>query len=414
MVLASIPFPFLGFGSGLRFSARLTDCESSLASALDSRSEKDSEEFSYKTVVELALQGLNVPFPLHYHRWSPESDFWVAEGNQFFTHPYSNHQARFKVIARSIEGVIEPFVLILREKPGKSSSAPGFFISFESLYPVLKKTSVYSPPSSNSIHSEWATFERSLRKAGYQQIDFGIQLANRDFFAQSREGLLSLSHFKLKWNGSPLIPVFQGVYVYWTEYLYRLMEEVIPRLKPNQKILVMGSGSGFDAAMIATHTQQRLDAIDINPLAVANTWATAIATQTTHLIQTWQSDLFNSVPQKYDLIAFDSPIPVSGRIKNKDPNRFDPNGEMLARLLKQLPDHLLPNGRLYLMTTRSFPSVIPLGLEATLLRTFSDDLAIFEVKVQFSSNPGQRALPVLPSSYSNSSHNSTLSQPHPD
>ena len=73
----------------------------------------------------------------------------------------------------------------------------------------------------------------------------------------------------------PEIPLFPSVYSYNNPYVENLMEVSLPDLKAGDRVLVLGTGAGLEAACIALKYEICVDATDINPIATANTVAAA-------------------------------------------------------------------------------------------------------------------------------------------
>jgi methyltransferase family protein len=155
----------------------------------------------------------------------------------------------------------------------------------------------------------------------------------------------------------PDIPLFPTVYSYNNPYLENLLEVVVPELKTCDRVLVLGTGAGLEAACIALKHEICVDATDINPLAIANTLVTARRVGVDHLVHAWVSDGLENVRGKYDAILFTAPLPME-EVCPKDRNRYDFCGILLREVLAALPAHLSPNGRMYLM---SRPDLSPYG-----------------------------------------------------
>jgi SAM-dependent methyltransferase len=146
----------------------------------------------------------------------------------------------------------------------------------------------------------------------------------------------------------PDIPLFPSVYSYNNPYVENLLEVGLPELSASRRVLVLGSGSGLDAACIAMKYKVAVDATDINPIAIANTKVAARRCGVEHLVRCYVSDAFDNIHEKFDTIFFEAPL-ATEEIKT-DANRYDVEGKVLHRVLSGLPDHLLPGGRMYLMS----------------------------------------------------------------
>jgi len=223
--------------------------------------------------------------------------------------------------------------------------------------------------------------------AGGEQILSRLRGITQEFFSRDADDLLgalepSWANATLKgqvdrriiWNMKPTLeiavdlftaafgqvldlPLFPTVYSYNNPYLENLLEVAFPDLKSCDRVLVLGAGAGLEAACIALKHNICVDATDINPIAIANTLATARRVGVDHLVHAWVSDGFKNVRGKYDAILFTAPLAMAEPCP-KDRNRYDFCGMLLREVLATLPLHLSPNGRLYLM---SRPDLSPYG-----------------------------------------------------
>jgi protein-L-isoaspartate O-methyltransferase len=244
-------------------------------------------------------------------------------------------------------------------------------------YEIAGKT---YPLSIFFIESETLKFGHStLLLPEYSQSEIlpMLQDAARRFFAKPEEELLSSLHSD--WTHLPLtslvdrrifwdqelskdctpeveesvglnpVPVLPSVYHFNNPYFKHLLEVSMPDIQEGQRVLVMGCGVGLDAVVVARKTKTVVDAVDINPLAVLNTSITAARAGLSRYINTWQSDVFSLIHEKYDAIIFNAPLVVSAR-PDQDTNRFDYNGRLLSRFLTDFPAYLQKSGRVYLMS----------------------------------------------------------------
>lgn len=119
---------------------------------------------------------------------------------------------------------------------------------------------------------------------------------------------------------------------------------------PNMRILAMGSGAGPEVRVFAGVHGFHVDAVDIDPVAVANTLGTAtyLGIDPT-LVRAWVSDLFDNVEERYDAIVFCAPAVVAAEDEMVR-TIHDPGGELLKRFLREAPDHLNEDGAIYLMS----------------------------------------------------------------
>ena len=244
----------------------------------------------------------------------------------------------------------------------------------------------------------------------------GIEVASvlssalQDFFNQAPESLLSalepewkdaplagVVDKRLEWsrptdcpsdwfsdfkNDAPEVVMFPSVFHYKNPYMKELLNATLKEIRPQEKILVMGSGCGFEAALLARRSQNIVDATDINPLAVANTKATALALGVENLVRAWQSDLFEKVTEQYDLIAFNLPLALDENSTVRDQNRCDLNGKLLRKTLQEITKFLKPHGRLIIMSHEDLSKFMPENLSYKNLSRFElvHKLAISEIR----------------------------------
>jgi SAM-dependent methyltransferase len=201
---------------------------------------------------------------------------------------------------------------------------------------------------------------------------------------------------------SPFLPLFPTVFDFNSPYSQALINSSLSYIHKGESALVLGSGAGVDALMVAHHTGSAVDAVDINPIAVANTQATALMGKKENQIHAWQSDLFSETPKRYDTIIFNAPLAYTPEIYARygrspddfrrerpqlvaDPNTYDPDAALLKRLLAEAPRHLRPGGRLYLMTHADLSQILPDNLVSQTIHRFKPGVvehAIHEIRVK--------------------------------
>ncbi|MGE0529084.1 MAG: methyltransferase [Bdellovibrionales bacterium] len=179
-------------------------------------------------------------------------------------------------------------------------------------------------------------------------------------------------------------------------YGYRLLEAALAQnLQPHHRVLVLGSGVGFEAVVLAQRFGVHVDAIDIDPRAVRFTEINAERHGVSERVRSFQSDLFERVEGTYDLILFNAPralleddyrewlstpnpnenFIIGGNVTELKPPTYeqwiasfakddskrafaDPGGKLLFRTLDQFPKFLSAKGRFLLMTTSHLPKYI--------------------------------------------------------
>jgi len=250
-----------------------------------------------------------------------------------------------------------------------------------------------------------------------------LQEATRTFFAQDPDVLLKLlcpewttielsgsSDQRIFWQlqpsldfltdfmtetfaGVPTLPLFPSVYHYNNPYLKHLLMVAFEEIKSEESVLIMGCGAGIEAAFLAAKNKMIINAVDINPIAVANTKVSAWRTHTEELVNVWVSDAFSNVKEKYDVILFNAPLAIGTQDVN-DENRFDREGKFLQKILTSLPDYLKINGRVLLMSHRDFSPYLPGNLECHIRLPFTVgvDLAILEIRAKSQNLPSHPSL----------------------
>ncbi len=182
--------------------------------------------------------------------------------------------------------------------------------------------------------------------------------------------------FVSKWlleNNRPtsFLPVLPTVYPYNNPYSLELLEQIERYAKKGMKTLVLGCGSGLDASLLSLRTQTQVDAIDINPLAIANTRLIAELLGTSDRVKTWVSNGFEKISGRYDLIVFDAPLAVTEN-RPDDLNRFDHGGKLLKSVLGDLPKYFADaSSRMYLMSRPEIDSYMPSALKSEILKAFT-------------------------------------------
>lgn len=182
---------------------------------------------------------------------------------------------------------------------------------------------------------------------------------------------------------SSRLPIFPTVFPFNNTYLKKLLTKVTGLISPADRVLVMGCGAGFEAALIAKKLGVTVDAVDVNPVAVANTQAIAQLLGVSNQVRSWTSDVFASVTEAYDVVLFNAPLAVDGP-RDNDPNRFDESGLVLYRFFAGLKTALKPNGKMFMMSRDDLPQWTGKSeYTYTSLESFHEkvSLAIWEVRV---------------------------------
>jgi len=176
------------------------------------------------------------------------------------------------------------------------------------------------------------------------------------------------------------LPVLPSVFAFNNPYLGELLEVTDPDVTKDTKILSMGCGAGLEMAYFAMKHKIVVHGVDINPIAVLNSKMIADDLGVENLVKAWTSDGFNQVDEAYDLIFSNAPLAMTER-REPDPNRFDPQGEFMKKMLGELSRFLRPGGRLVVMSHRNLTPYLPDQFDFRILKNFEVKipLAISEV-----------------------------------
>ncbi|OGQ04737.1 MAG: hypothetical protein A2979_02765 [Deltaproteobacteria bacterium RIFCSPLOWO2_01_FULL_45_74] len=174
-----------------------------------------------------------------------------------------------------------------------------------------------------------------------------------------------LRYTNLWWDFNDLaLPAFPTVYDPATWHVTVLLQTALPHLQhmkeknPGMKTLVIGSGAGAEVAVLAKRLGISVDATDINPIAVANTLASAAYLGIDpSSVRAWVSDGFEAATDRYDAILLNAPWPQDDGVDSLSTR--DPGGAFIKRILAGLREYLTPDGSLFLMSTPKIDNFLP-------------------------------------------------------
>ena len=124
-------------------------------------------------------------------------------------------------------------------------------------------------------------------------------------------------------------------------------DAVLAEVRPDDRVLDMGTGSGIQALLAATVSTQVLG-VDRDPVAVAAARANARRNGLDTRASFQVSDLFAAAVGPFDLVVFDPPFRWFPPRDQIDATMTDENYRTLTRFVHEVRDHLAPHGRLLL------------------------------------------------------------------
>lgn len=243
------------------------------------------------------------------------------------------------------------------------------------LYPIQL---VYHAPHPRGDHLPRVRRMIELMRKWHSNRTHELVISAMVAFAQIAEQPDNMNDLHISYqpigSGSDELPVFPGVYPPATEYTNALMKCAVQNIESrlrtadDVRALVLGSGSGVEAARIARDFGLTVDCTDISSMAVANTWASALFLGLHHKIRAWQSDGFDSVEDKYDIIIFCAPLAIE--YERESINLYDTGGNLLRRIFQDLPNRLNEGGSLLLMSHHDIDKYVPALLNSERILPF--------------------------------------------
>ena len=111
----------------------------------------------------------------------------------------------------------------------------------------------------------------------------------------------------------------------------------------------IGTGTGVLAALLARRGAGEVVATDINPRAVRCAQDNMNRLGATAQVRVEESDLWPSEPERADVVVCNPPW-IPGRPTSAlEQGIYDPKSDVLHRFLRELPEHLTPNGEGWLI-----------------------------------------------------------------
>lgn len=122
---------------------------------------------------------------------------------------------------------------------------------------------------------------------------------------------------------------------------------ILAEVRPEDRVLDMGTGSGIQALLAATTSTDVLG-VDRDPVAVATAEANARRNGFERRARFRVSDLFDAVDGEFDLIVFDPPFRWFAPRDQIEATITDENYRTLTRFVRNVGRHLARGGRLLL------------------------------------------------------------------
>lgn len=126
-----------------------------------------------------------------------------------------------------------------------------------------------------------------------------------------------------------------------------LAELVLKEVRERDRVLDMGTGSGVNAIAAATRAHDIL-AVDINPSAVEAARSNAERNGVADRIHVRESDIFEQVSGRFDLIIFDPPFRWFPAREMWERGTADENYSGMTAFFGEVRDHLTAGGRIIL------------------------------------------------------------------
>ncbi len=124
-----------------------------------------------------------------------------------------------------------------------------------------------------------------------------------------------------------------------------LSKTVLKEVKETDKVLDMGTGTGVQA-LLAASKSSNVTAVDVNPFAVECAKLNSELNKMASRIKVKQSDLFENVTGKFDVIIFDPPFRWSKPRDDWEKSCADENYSIMNAFFEQSKNYLTPTGKI--------------------------------------------------------------------
>ena len=124
-----------------------------------------------------------------------------------------------------------------------------------------------------------------------------------------------------------------------------LGEAVLKESKSNDLVLDMGTGTGIHG-IFAASKGARVEAVDINPVALKCAKINAEKNDVAERMTVFESNLFENVDKKFDLIIFNPPFRWFKPRDMLERGSLDENYQVMKKFFKKVKNYLKENGRI--------------------------------------------------------------------
>jgi release factor glutamine methyltransferase len=163
-----------------------------------------------------------------------------------------------------------------------------------------------------------------------------------------------------------------------TFLMQEVLEKELPKLINNKtKFLEIGCGSGYLLEVANKFLDKsQITGCDINPEAVKY-----CKTKGFNVIQ---SDLFSTIPDKFDIIIFNPPYLPEDKREDKESQLATTGGkkgdEVIKEFLKQAKQHLSKEGKIFLLVSSLTPSEKIHGKVIARKKLFMEELTVIQIE----------------------------------
>lgn len=130
-----------------------------------------------------------------------------------------------------------------------------------------------------------------------------------------------------------------------TPMSHLLGEAVLAEVRPGERVLDMGTGSGINALLAASRGASVV-AVDVNPHALVAARANAERNDVSELVEIRHSDVFSQVNEPFDLIIFDPPFRWFRPRDLFERATTDENYRAMTTFFREARRHLSSQGRM--------------------------------------------------------------------